>query len=57
MNRDTRHVVELKHDVASGELVLDVPESIVSEMGWYEGTELEWTLEGNEIILRETNDA
>ena len=57
MNRDKRHVVELKNDVASGELVLDVPESIVSEMGWYEGTELEWTMEGNEIILRETNDA
>ena len=43
--------------LVSGELVLDVPESIVSEMGWYEGTELEWTMEGNEIILRETNDA
>ena len=57
MNRDKRHIVELKEDVASGELVLEVPHSIISEMGWYEGSELEWTLEGDEIILRDATDA
>ena len=56
MNRETQHVVELKEDVASGELVLEIPQSIISEMRWYEGTVVEWTLDGDEIILRETND-
>ena len=53
MNRDKRFVVELQEDVASGELVLTVPERIIAEMGWYEGTELEWIVEGDELILRE----
>ena len=57
MNRDKRHIVELKEDVATGELVLEIPETILNEMEWYEGMELEWTLEGDELFLRETNHA
>ena len=57
MNRDRRFIVELKEDVASGELVLEIPQSIVSELGLYEGSELEWTLEGDEMILRDVTDA
>ena len=57
MNRDKRHIVELQEDVASGELVLEVPASILNEMGWYEGSELEWALEGDELILRDATDA
>ena len=57
MNRDKRHIVELKEDVASGELVLEVPEAILNEMGWYEGSELEWTMEGDELILRDATNA
>ena len=57
MNRDKRFIVELQEDVASGELVLEVPEAILNEMGWYEGSELEWIQEGDEIILRDANDA
>ena len=53
MNRDKRFIVELTEDVASGELVLPVPEEILNEMDWYEGTELEWHVEGDELILRE----
>ena len=57
MNRDRRFIVELKEDVASGELVLEIPQSIVSELGLYEGSELEWTLEGDEMILRDATNA
>ena len=57
MNRDRRFIVELKEDVASGELVLEVPEAILNEMGWYEGSELEWTMEGDELILRDATNA
>ena len=55
MNRDKRFIVELQEDVASGELMLPIPQSLLTELDWYEGTELEFTLEGNELILREPN--
>ena len=55
MNRDKRFIVELTEDVASGELTAPIPQQILNEFDWYEGTELEWILEGNEIILREAN--
>ncbi len=53
MNRDKQHIVELYEDVASGNLVADIPQEILNELGWYEGTGLEWTLDGDELILRE----
>ena len=55
MNRDKRFVVELQEDVASGELLLPIPERILSDMGWYEGTVLEIDVEGDELIIREAD--
>lgn len=55
MNRDKRFIVELQEDVASGELIAPIPQRILNDMGWYEGTELEWVMEGNELILREVD--
>jgi len=55
MNRDKRFIVELQEDVASGELISTIPQQILNEMGWYEGTELEWVMEGDELILREVD--
>ena len=46
-------IVELQEDVATGELLCPIPEAILNEFGWYEGTELEWVSDGGEIILRE----
>ena len=57
MNRDKRFVVELQEDVSSGDLIVQLPPEILNECCWYEGTELEWVLEGDELFLREaTND-
>jgi len=55
MNRDARFIVELAEDVASGELVLPIPEKLLNEMGWYEGMDLEVVVEGDELIIREVN--
>lgn len=55
MNRDKRFVVDLIEDVASGELLLPVPAQIISSMGWYEGTTLEIEVEGDELIIRESD--
>ena len=57
MNRDKQFVVELQEDVSSGNLTVQLPPKILNECGWYEGTELEWVLDGDEVLLREaTND-
>ena len=55
MNRDKRFIVELEEDVASGELIATIPQRFLNDMGWYEGIELEWVMEGDELILRESN--
>ena len=40
-------------DPASDEYYVTIPEWIVNEMGWYEGTEIQWIVDGDEIFLRE----
>ena len=53
MRREKHMTVELVEDVATGDLLCPIPESILSEYGWYEGTKLEWVIEGDELLLRE----
>jgi len=53
MNTSTSFTTTIEEDVVSGELVLSIPQEIISRMGWYEGTEIDWSIEGNEIILRD----
>ena len=55
MNKDRRFVVEVEESITSGDLIVQIPPEILNEYCWYEGTELEWVLEGGEIILRELN--
>lgn len=55
MNRDKRFIVDLLEDVASGDLLLPIPDRILSSMGWYEGTTLEIEVEGDELIIRESD--
>ena len=54
MNRDEHMIVELQEDIATGELLCPIPATVLNEFGWYEGTELEWIMEGGELILRES---
>lgn len=54
MNRDKRFIVELEEDVSSGDLMLPIPDQIRSSLGWYEGTVLEIELDGDELIIRES---
>jgi hypothetical protein len=43
----------LQVDPITGEYFLVIPETIVNELSWYEDTEIQITMEGNEIILNE----
>ena len=55
MKRDNRFIVEVQEDVSTGDLVIPIPEQILNDMGWYEGTELDMVVEGGEIIIREVS--
>ena len=55
MNRDKRFLVSLEENVTTGDLILSIPQEILSGMDWYEGQELEWIVEGDELLLREVN--
>lgn len=43
----------LQVDPITGQYYLTIPESIVSELSWYEDTEISFKIEGNEIVLFE----
>jgi|TARA_B100000035_G_scaffold293966_1_gene283828 antitoxin component of MazEF toxin-antitoxin module len=40
-------------DSVTGEYVMRVPEWIVSEFGWYEGTEINMEVDGDSVIITE----
>lgn len=44
-------------DAISGEYYVTIPEWVINELSWYEDTEIEFNLEGDEIILKERTDA
>ena len=40
-------------DPVTGEYVIQVPEWIISEFGWYEGTEINMEVDGDSVIITE----
>ena len=56
MDRRERFVVEVQLDVTTDEYMVAIPQQILNDYQWYEGTELEWILDGDEIILQEVSD-
>lgn len=42
-------VVEV--DPIDGSYVIKLPESVVNDLGWYDGTEVVISIDGNEIIV------
>lgn len=43
-------------DAVTGEYVVQVPEWIISEFGWYEGTQLNLEVDGDSILITELKD-
>ena len=46
----------LQVDPISGDYYLVIPESIVNELNWYEDTEINFHMDGNDVILSERSD-
>ncbi len=40
-------------DQATDRYHITVPEEIMNEFGWYEDTELQWVVDGDEIMIQE----
>ena len=40
-------------DPVTGEYVIKVPEWIISEFGWFEGTEINMEVDGDAIVITE----
>ena len=40
-------------DSVTGEYVMRIPEWIISEFGWYEGTEINMEVDGDSVIITE----
>lgn len=46
----------LEVDPITGEYYVIIPEWIINELSWYEDTEIEFSLEGDELVLKENLD-
>jgi hypothetical protein len=48
-----KDIQSVQVDPITGEYYVTIPEWIVNELSWYEDTEIEFNLDGKEIILTE----
>jgi len=55
MQKNSRQNFEtIEVDAVTGDYYVTMPEWIVNEFGWYEGTEINLEVDGNSIIITET---
>ena len=47
------NIQPLESDSISGSYYITIPEWMINELSWYEDTEINLTLDGNELILSE----
>jgi hypothetical protein len=47
------NIQPIQVDPITGEYYITIPEWMMNDLSWYEDTEIEFTLESNEIVLRE----
>ena len=51
-----QNITTVEVDSVSGEYHLTIPEWIISEYRWYEGTQINLEVDGDSIIITEIND-
>lgn len=47
------NIKSIQVDTISGEYYITIPEWVINELSWYEDTEINFLVEGDEIILSE----
>jgi bifunctional DNA-binding transcriptional regulator/antitoxin component of YhaV-PrlF toxin-antitoxin module len=53
--QNTDSIVTLDED-ENGDLVVPVPDDIMTELGWQDGDLLEWDIEDDHIVLRRVEE-
>lgn len=57
MEKNFRKIFEsIEVDPISGNYYLVIPEKIINELSWYEDTKIEFSVEGDEVILKESRN-
>ena len=56
MKKSDKFQTVIRVDNVTNEYIIAVPESYVNELDWYEDTEIQLTLDGDEIIITERED-
>ena len=49
------NITTVEVDPVTGEYFVTIPEWIISEYGWYEGTEVNMEVDGDCILIREVD--
>lgn len=47
------NITTIEVDPVTGEYIINIPEWIISEYGWYEGTQLNMEVDGDTIVITE----
>lgn len=47
---------DVEVDAISGEYYITIPEEVINELSWYEDTKISFSIEGNEVILTESEN-
>ncbi len=47
-----RYILTIDEDDVTGELLLNLPDDLLDEMGWYYGDELEYSIEDDQLTLK-----
>jgi hypothetical protein len=54
MKKNSQNIFEsVEIDPISGEYYIKIPEQIMNELNWYEDTQIQFLIEGNEVVLFE----
>tara|TARA_B100000902_G_scaffold190783_1_gene182356 strand:+ start:1496 stop:1663 length:168 start_codon:yes stop_codon:yes gene_type:complete len=54
VKKSDKFKIPLRVDDVTNEYIIAVPESYVNDLGWYEDTEVNVTLEGDGIFIEES---
>jgi antitoxin component of MazEF toxin-antitoxin module len=44
-------------DDITEDLYVQIPETIIQQLGWNEGTQIDWQIEGESIIIKNTTES
>ena len=57
MRKNSGKIFEsIQVDSVTNKYYVEIPEWVVNDYGWYEDSQIELTLDGNEIIIKDRED-